>query len=359
MKFFLKKHWAAGLFSLFSLFCLLLFFLFRFSTGFSRWFSTVPARWVRLILGGISRIIPFSLFEFLIGAFLLYLMVLLGISVAMAVRKLQKKPLIPRFFTLLTVPVITLVSVFDLFCLSFAPCYFRPSAAQELGLRVEEVSSEDVFLALEGLRDVINETAPHLEKNEKGESLPSEKLSQIKQKVVDACDAFARRNEFFQEGGYPAKSFLVSPWMTYTHISGVFGFFTGEANVNTNYPHFTVTAALAHESCHARGIAPENECNFLAAVILMESGDPYLAYCGANALYDNLYNTARRLDRERAYRIFTETDPVLQKDWIYFNEFFKPYADSPAADVAADIARILADEAQHISAAVKTLARWC
>ena len=33
--------------------------------------------------------------------------------------------------------------------------------------------------------------------------------------------------------------------------------------------------------------------------------------------------------------------------------------DAPAADVAADIARILADEAQDISAAVKTLARWC
>ena len=33
--------------------------------------------------------------------------------------------------------------------------------------------------------------------------------------------------------------------------------------------------------------------------------------------------------------------------------------DAPAADVAADITRILADDAQDISAAVKTLARWC
>ena len=33
--------------------------------------------------------------------------------------------------------------------------------------------------------------------------------------------------------------------------------------------------------------------------------------------------------------------------------------DAPAADVAADVARVLADETQDISAAAKSLARWC
>jgi hypothetical protein len=190
---------------------------------------------------------------------------------------------------------------------------------------------------LRALSEIINEAAPKLEKNDKGETLPPASLPEIKKAVNGAADAFGAKYPFFQEKGFPAKRFLSSPLMTYTHISGVYGFFTGEANVNTNYPHFIVTATLAHESCHARGIAPENECNTLAAFLLMQSPDPYLRYCGALFLFDDFYAVAKRIDKAEAEAVFRETDPAAARDFAAYSRFFEPYRNSTAAKVADEV----------------------
>jgi hypothetical protein len=203
-----------------------------------------------------------------------------------------------------------------------------------MGLDTENVEETDVFYALESLSRVVNEVSPELKKNEAGESLPSGTAREIRKGVVAAANAFGDENGFYQSRGFAAKSFLCSPLMTYTHLSGVYGFFTGEANVNTNYPHFIVTATTAHETCHARGIAPENECNFLAAVILMESEDSYLRYCGASFILDDLISVCNKLDRERTTEILRNTDPVLLRDYAAYDRFFDRYRDSAASQVA-------------------------
>lgn len=317
----------------FSLACALLLFSFSLFPAWAEWFATHPAALVRRILGGISSLFPFSLFEILIGLFFLYLVFLLCLLCLSWVRRIQKRTLPRRVGALcLAVPVV-LCTVADLFVLSFASSYHRNSVAQAMELDVKNVSREEVFFALEKIVRTINEAAPSLPLNENGESLAPE-FSQVKEAVVSAADGFGEKHAFYQSFGYPSKEFLVSPWMTYTHIAGVFGFFTGEANVNTNYPHFVVTASMAHEICHARGIGPENECNFLAAVLLMESEDPYLRYCGAASLADDMISACRKIDRDRANTILKSLDPVYWKDQSAYSRFFDPYRDSTASKVA-------------------------
>jgi len=262
----------------------------------------------------------------------LYLLFCFGLLIRFFVCRIRKRtcrPILPFF---LVIPIV-LFSVFDLFSLSFAASYFRTAVADEMQLPMEEVDEDAVFYALETLCEVVNETSPHLEKNQKGESL-SPKLSEVKEKVTAACDRFGERNSFYQKKGFDAKNFLSSKLMTYTHISGVYGFFTGEANINTNYPHFIVTASLAHESCHARGIGPENECNFLASVILLESDDAYLRYCGAAYILDDFLDICAEIDKARAKEVTKELDPVFARDYAAYALFFKPYRDSTASKVA-------------------------
>lgn len=311
---------------------LLLLPLFRLFPLFADWFTRIPAAAFRLVLGGISSIFPFSLFEILIFLGILYLVFLLVFVPVTLIRRRKEKKTLPLSPFLWTVPVV-LLTVADLFVLTFAAAYYRPSPLGELAPDVETVDGEDVFHTLDALIEIVNETAPKIQKTEKGGSAPLS-LDEINKRVKKACDEFGDRNGFFQSRGYGAKPFLSSPWMTYTHISGIFGFFTGEANVNTNYPHFIITPSLAHECCHARGIAPENECNFLSAVILIESSDPYLRYCGASFLLDNFISTARELDRQRANEALRELDDVFWMDMALYADFFEPYRDSAAAEVA-------------------------
>lgn len=332
LKRFIKKYpfWTAFLFVF--LLCALLLLLFTVSRPFADGYSTTVGAGFRLFLGGITSFFPFSIFEILCGAGVLYLLFCMGLLIHFIVCRIQKKACRSIVPFLLVVPVV-LFSVFDLFSLSFAASYFRTAVADEMQLPMEKVDQEAVFAALEALCQVVNETSPHLEKNEKGESL-SPKLSQVKENVTAACNSFGDRNPFYQNKGFDAKNFLSSKLMTYTHISGIYGFFTGEANINTNYPHFIVTASLAHESCHARGIGPENECNFLASIILLESSDPYLRYCGAAYILDDFLDICAEIDKDRAKEVTKDLDPVLARDFAAYAFFFKPYRDSAASKVA-------------------------
>ncbi len=332
MKVWKRIPAALKIFFTLSLALILLLPIFRFVPAFAEWFARYPATVFRLALGGISSVFPFSLFEWMILLFCTYLVFLLFlIPVTLMRRKKGKKAL--RLAAFLWVVPVVLVSVLDLFVLTFASSYYRPSPLSKIAPDPETVDGEDVFYTLEALIQVVNETSPQIEKDSRGASaaLP---LKEVNRRVQAACDAFGQRNDFFQSKGYKAKSFASSPLMTYTHISGIFGFFTGEAGVNTNYPHFIVTPSLAHESCHARGIAPENQCNFLAAVILMESEDPYLRYCGASFVLDDFISVCRRLDRERTSEALEKLDPVFSRDMAAYSEFFAPYRENTAAKVA-------------------------
>jgi hypothetical protein len=303
----------------------------RLSEPFAEWFARIPAAFFRLLLATLSAPFPFSLFEISLAVAAgggLYVLIRLVLWV---IRRLQKKDFAFPKRSLVAL-FLAAITVLDLFFLTLHPCYFRRSTAEHMGLE-GEIDEEAVFSALEALCRVIEETEPSVPKNEAGESLSPYTLSETNERVRLAADRFAEKHPFFQRTGRKAKTFLSSPLLTYTHISGVYGFFTGEANVNTNYPHFVVTATLGHEMCHARGIAPENECNFLAAVILMESGDEYLAFCGATSLMNEFSSLCKSLDKSRTKELLARV-PIVARDQRAYSRFFKPYRGSVAAKVA-------------------------
>lgn len=57
-------------------------------------------------------------------------------------------------------------------------------------------------------------------------------------KLNDAFAAYAAEADYISSFRASVKPVVLSVPMTYTHISGVYTFFTGEANVNVNFPDF-------------------------------------------------------------------------------------------------------------------------
>lgn len=311
-----------------------LFVAFRCSTAFSEWFCVTVAAAARRVLGLLTRPIPFSLYEVLVVLGTLFLFFYLGVAVFALVRRIVKKKTSPLFRRLTAALLVTLCVLFDLYTLTFAAAYHRRSLAENMALDTASVTESEIFAALETLSGAINEAASGVEKNEAGETVPPAKTTEIAARVLEAADLFAEDHAFFQKGSPLPKALLSSPVLTYTHLSGVYAPFTGEVNVNVNYPHFIVTASLAHETCHARGIGAENECNFLAVVILTAADDPYLNYCGAAFLFSDLYAAARKIDPARAKAILADTDPAYRKDMTAYSRFFEPYAGATASVAA-------------------------
>lgn len=97
------------------------------------------------------------------------------------------------------------------------------------------------------------------------------------------------------QGGFGApKPLFLSGVLTRFGISGVFSPFTGEANYNQEVPASDLPFVIAHEKAHQRGWAREDEASFIAFVVCVNSGDPFVRYAGYLQALPKLMQVLRR-----------------------------------------------------------------
>jgi hypothetical protein len=133
------------------------------------------------------------------------------------------------------------------------------------------------------------------------------------------------------------KPVLVSEIMSYMHITGVYSFFTGEANLNVNFPDYTLPYTAAHEMSHQRGIAREDEANFMAFLVTVASDDPYIRYSGYLNAYEYVANALWRADRELYYKAVARLNTEVKDEMAAYSAFYDQYRDSTVSQVSNTI----------------------
>jgi hypothetical protein len=122
------------------------------------------------------------------------------------------------------------------------------------------------------------------------------------------------------------KPMLISRWMSYTGITGVYIPYTGEANVNTNQPDFELLYTAAHEMAHQRGFAREDEANYIAYLTCTLNSDIDYQYSGTVLALINSMNALARVDYN-AYSVLTRKYSLgLRRDLKYSREFWSEYS---------------------------------
>ena len=135
----------------------------------------------------------------------------------------------------------------------------------------------------------------------------------------------------------PKPVALSEPW-TYTHISGVYTFFTGEANINVNFPDYTIPYTSAHEMAHQRGIAREDEANFVAFLVCIESDDAYIRYSGYTGVFEYVASSLYSADKDLYKKLYTENVTAeYRNEMNAYNEFFEKYRENKVAEVSAKV----------------------
>lgn len=161
--------------------------------------------------------------------------------------------------------------------------------------------------------------------------------AQMNEKLNDSYRKLCERYPSFQNLYTNTKPVMLSePW-TYTHISGMYTFFTGEANVNTNYPDFIMISSAAHEMAHQRGIGKEDEANFVAFLVCSLSDDPYIRYSG---YADVLNDVMSKLSSANAdlYKKAREYMPQeVKNEFTAYSVFFDKYRENVAATVSTTV----------------------
>jgi len=133
----------------------------------------------------------------------------------------------------------------------------------------------------------------------------------------------------------PAKPLLASGLVSHLQISGVYFPWTGEANYNRLVPAVTLPHTIAHEKAHQRGIAREDEANFLGYLACVMSDDAYVRYSGYLFGQRQLIGELASRDRPAARALVARRLPGVQRDVDDLVAFWQRYEGEPARMSAA------------------------
>ncbi len=302
----------------------------RFSAGFAEFVTRYPGQAVRWLLAKLTSPFPFSIAETLVLLIPVLLAALIYFSVRLAK---SRKDWFGRVMRFLGCVVLVIVIVFGF---GFGPAYFRNTLAQNLGLAGSPVSGEELYETAVWLTGNINALLPQIIFGSGGESHMAVSFYELSRRVNAAFEKYASGADYISHFSANVKPVSLSRYMTYTHISGVYAFFTGEANVNFNYPDFVVPYTIAHEMAHQRGIAREDEANFVAFLVCVSSDDPFIEYSGYVNVLREVMSALSKADSELYAKYRKEHYPArVGAEMSAYSRFFDPYRDSAAAKVVS------------------------
>lgn len=311
----------------------IVYLIARLSPAFSDFFNRYISQPLRLLYAKLTNFLPFSLAEGL----LILLPVLLGFLLWHAVRKrtATRRHVLVYTAEILSIAVLLLV----IFVWNFGVGYYTSPLDSEdkLDLQRTEVSAQQLYETALILVDKVNTHAAQVQYRYDDFSVMPYSHDEMNRKLMAAYKDFCAEYDFMDTFGSRVKPIMLSEAMSYTHITGVYSYFTGEANLNVVFPDYSLPYTAAHELAHQRGIARENEANFIAFLVCIRSDDVYLRYSGYLNLYEYvasaLYRADPQLYNDARSRLVT---PVRQELRAY-SAFFDKYRESTVSEVSGAI----------------------
>ncbi len=331
-KFLSKTREYIPLFSLVVFFLtvisLILYIIILNSVSFADFFNYNLSFPIRAALSWITVIFPFSVAEIALFSSPLILFALIFLAIKYG--KHGKKASIKY----LTVIISVFCLVFVLYVWTYSSGFHTTKIEDKMNLDRGDLTVEELYEASEIIVNELNSLVEHVEFDEKGSSAMPYSYSEMSKKICNAYESFVGKYPILRTYYSKIKPIILSEPMTYTHISGIYTFMSGEANVNVNYPDFVVASTSAHEMAHQRGFAREDECNFISFAVLLESDDPFLKYSAYLDVYANIVNALYTESPELYFEVASRLDKRVTADRQSYSRFFEKYADSKASEVA-------------------------
>ena len=287
------------------------------------WLSLNFVRPVHRALSQLWSFVPFSGAECLIGFFAVGIVLYLAVMLFRIVRSGDR---LHRLYSVLVTLLAAGLTVYALFCVLWGVYYYGDDFETMSGLHAGEISTEQLEL-------VTRYFAARL--NEYGEIVPREEHGFY---IADREAILERSPEVFAltEQRFPClagpdisvKPVHFSRIMSYLDFTGFFFPFTAEANVNTDFPPSGFASTVAHELSHQRGVAKEQEANFVAVMACLDYGDADYCYSACQLAYTHLGNALYKADYDKWLAVYeTLTEPVqldMALNRAYWKQFETP-----------------------------------
>lgn len=282
-----------------------------------KYYSTGIDKPIRQLLSFITSIYPFSSAELLVTV----LIVILTVSIVILFFKLRKGGFFNQLLNILT--YISLLYI--LFMIFWGFNYNRLSFDKIAGLTIEKSSKEELYSLCEDLILRANSLRERVDESSKGIMVAPGGYKSVFKRISKGYEKAAER--YPELGGKygPPKKVLLSNWMSYTGITGIYMPYTGEPNVNVNTTDMMIHNTTAHEMAHQRGFAREDEANYIAYVICTMHPDVDFQYSGVMLGLVYSMNALAGSDIDSYKVLVSKYSDGLKRDFQHERDFWKKY----------------------------------
>jgi len=285
----------------------------------------------RFALAKVPNLLPFSIAEAVI--LLLPIIGFIAIWYLLKFRCESKRTTRIAIICILAITAAILAS----FILCFGIAYKGTPLDDKLELKSEKVAPEELYETADHLMDKINGLADEIQFADTGFSVMPYSFAEMNSKLLEAYDKFCDEYSFMNSFNSRLKPIMLSEPMSYTHITGVYTFFTGESNLNVNFPDYTIPYTAAHELAHQRGIAREDEANMIAFLVCIGSDDPYIQYSAYVNVYEYVSSALYKASKDLYKKVNQKMNVFVFKEQVAYSKFFDKYEKSVASVVTGAV----------------------
>lgn len=294
----------------------LLFFIIKGSGILNGYLNSV-ARPLRMVLGKISSIFPFSLMELLCTAYVVWLLYYIIKTVYLLVKKDHSAKLLGKRLFVVFLTVFYIASSFSLL---FGLDYYGETFAEKSGLDSVVINSDDLTAVTKYFAQKASELSYLVPRDADGSV--SYDINELFDFSQNSYNGVYSEFPFLKGQIYTPKKMLFSVIMSYIGFTGIYFPFTGESNVNVHFPDAGIPSTITHEIAHQKGFTSEAECNFIGILAAVTSDSRAYQYSGYLSGLTHLMNTLAYTDAESWNEIYASLSPYILKDWKDSSEYW-------------------------------------
>ena len=269
----------------------------------------------------------YSAAEALIWGFILFLLAALVWRLVKLIRGDRWRNL----YRLIMLPISAALFVYAGYSALWGTYYYADDFLTTSGFESREISVDELETVTRLFAARLNELGAEVQRDEQDFY------------TLDRRDILDRSREIYNntEALHPrlagpavrAKAIASSHWLSYLDFTGFFFPFTGEACVNTDFPVSLFPSTVAHELAHQRGVAREQDANFVAVLSSLESGDLDYGYSACLLAYIHLGNALYSVDYSRWEPVYKSLSREVRLDMALNNTYWQQF-ETPVQTVS-------------------------
>lgn len=286
-----------------------------------RWFTNGISRWSLTRLSQLSSRVSFSVAEYFMGG-MAVILISLTLGLILALWRHQNRG--RAAFRLAN----TLAALLIAFLLLWGFNYKAMGVPAQTGLLPMEGSTDQLA---DLAKDLVDQAKRERRFGGFGDAVSVEFNGDLSAGGIAAYERLALSLPALAGPMGRAKPLRSSAQFSQLGITGIFIPFTGEANYNDHQPDLLLPATILHEMAHLKGVAREEEANFMAYLASQASEEPGIRYSGTMLALIHTVNELALRDTAAARAIRSSYSEGMKLDLsvqrTYWDGFSGPVRD--------------------------------